>query len=181
MERAGGDEQHVVGADVAVARLDGRALHDGEQVALHALARHVGPDGAALPGDLVELVDEDHAVVLDPIERFVHHIVHVDELLELFVDEDPSGFVQVYRAALLFLRHHLLQPLGEVEVRALHALRRLHHFEHREALLLHLDLHLALLELSLLELLAQLLARAAAALLRLDVALGRLLGHVAFG
>src|SRR5205823_1053433 len=152
VERAGGDEQHVVGADLAVTCLAGRALDDGKQVALHAFARHVGPDGAALARDLVELVDEDHAVVFDPIERFVHHVVHVDELLELLVDQDAAGFVQVHGAALLFLRHHLLQPLGEVEVRALHALRRLHHFQHRESLLLHLDLHLALLELSLLEL-----------------------------
>src|SRR2546425_7978399 len=38
VERAGRDEEDVVGAHVAVAGLDGRALDDGQQVALHALA-----------------------------------------------------------------------------------------------------------------------------------------------
>src|SRR5213595_1283003 len=86
-------------------------------VALHAFARHVRPDGAPLPRDLVDLVDEDHAVVLDAVERLVHHVVHVDELFQLLVDQDAPRLVQVHGAALFLLGQHLLQQLGEVDVR----------------------------------------------------------------
>ena len=41
VERAGGDEEHVVGLHHAVLGVDVRALDDGQQVALHAAARHV--------------------------------------------------------------------------------------------------------------------------------------------
>jgi len=47
-------------SDVPVARLHRRAFDDRQQVALHAFARHVGARAlAALPRDLVDLVDED--------------------------------------------------------------------------------------------------------------------------
>ena len=62
VERAGGDEEHVIGLDGAVLGVDRRALDDRQQVALHALARDVGPAAARLaPGDLVDLVEEDDA------------------------------------------------------------------------------------------------------------------------
>src|SRR3989441_1169357 len=178
-ERAGRDEADVVCPHEAVAGLHGRALYDGQQVALHAFARHVGPDGAPLPRDLVDLVDENDAVVFDAVERLVHHVVYVDELLQLLVDQDAPRLVQVHRAAFFLLRQHLLQQLGEIDVGALYALGRLHHLQPGKALLLHLDFDLALLERPLLELLAQLLAGAAAALLGLHVALHRFRGHVA--
>ena len=41
-ERAGGDEEHVVGAHRPVAGMHGRALEDGQQVALDAFAADVG-------------------------------------------------------------------------------------------------------------------------------------------
>src|SRR5881397_3493117 len=76
------------------------------QAAMHALARYVGPDGTPLPRDLVDLVDENHAVVLDAVERLVHYVVHVDELLQLLVDQDAPGLVQVHSAPLLLLGQH---------------------------------------------------------------------------
>ena len=42
MERAGGDEEHVVGLDEAVLGVDGGPLDDRQEVPLHALARDVG-------------------------------------------------------------------------------------------------------------------------------------------
>ena len=66
MERTGGDEQDVVGLHHAVLGGDGAALDQRQQVALHAFARDVGAaDGLAAPGHLVDLVDEDDAVLLD--------------------------------------------------------------------------------------------------------------------
>src|SRR6266700_1147559 len=78
----------------------------------------------------------------------------------------------MHRAALLLFRNQLLNHFTEVDVRPFHPLRRLHHLQHREVLLLHLDLDVALLELPLFQLLAQLLARAAPPLLRSGPASG---------
>src|SRR5271165_35201 len=61
VERAGGDEQDVIGAHHSVARVHGRAFHDRQNVALHAFARNVRPMAAFAPGDLVDLVEEDDA------------------------------------------------------------------------------------------------------------------------
>ena len=172
MECARRDEEDVIGAHVAVTRLYRRTLDDRQEVALDAFAGHVGAGAlAALAGDLVDLVDEDDAVVFDAVQRLVHHVVHVDQLLQLFVDQDAARLVQMYRAALFLLRDQLLNHFAEIDVRPFHALRRLHHLQHRETLLLHLDLDVALLELPVFQLLAQLLTRAAAALLRLGLGL----------
>src|SRR5207249_4278873 len=58
---------------------------------------------------------------------------------------------------------------------------RLHHLQQREALLLDFDLDVALLELTVLELLAQLLARTAAPLAGFGLRLGDLGLHVTLG
>ena len=68
VERAGGDEQDVIGAHHAVARVDRRAFDDRQDVALHAFAADVGAVAALAPGDLVDLVDEDDAGLLDALD-----------------------------------------------------------------------------------------------------------------
>ena len=114
---------------------------------------------APLAGDLVDLVDEDDAVVLDPVERLVHHVVHVHQLLELLVHQDAAGLGHLDRAPLLPAGQHVLQHLGEVDVGPFHALGRLHQLHHREALGRDLDLDLAVVELAVDQHLPQLLAR----------------------
>ena len=175
MKCAGGDEEDMIGPHVAVARLHRRAFDDRQQIALHALARHVGARAlAALAGDLVDLVDEDDPVILDAVERLVHDVVHVHELFQLFVDQNAARLVQVYGAALFLLGNQILKHFAEVDVRPLHSLGWLHHLQHGEALLLDLDLDVALLECPLFQLGAQLLARAAAPLVGLRLRLGDL-------
>ena len=61
MERAGRDEQNVIRADHAVARVHGRAFNNRQNVALHALARNVRPMTRFAAGDLVDLVEKDDA------------------------------------------------------------------------------------------------------------------------
>ena len=68
VERAGGDEQDVVGAHHAVLGVDRGALDDGQDVALDAFAADIGPVAALAPGDLVDLVDEDDAGLLDALD-----------------------------------------------------------------------------------------------------------------
>ena len=69
VKRARGDEQDVVGLDRAVFGRDGAAFDDRQDVALHAFARNVGTAAAFATGDLVDLVDEDDAVVAGPAQR----------------------------------------------------------------------------------------------------------------
>ena len=88
VERARGDEQDVVGLHRAVLGRDGGALDQRQQVALHALARHVGADAALARGDLVDLVEEDDAVLLDRLDRFLHQLVAVEQLVGFLVDQE---------------------------------------------------------------------------------------------
>ena len=69
VERAARDEQDVVGLDHAVLGRDGGAFDQRQQVALHALARDVGAVRLRAAGDLVDLVEEHDAVLLDVRER----------------------------------------------------------------------------------------------------------------
>src|SRR6267378_541066 len=182
VKRAGRDEQDVIGADVAIARLHGRAFDDRQQVALHALTGDVGTRTlATLAGDLVDLIDEDDAVVLDAVERLVHYVVHVHELLQLFVDQDPARLVQMHGPALFLFGYQLLNHFAEIDVRPFHPLRRLHHLEHGEVLLLDFDFDVALLELPVLQLRAQLLARAPAPFVGLRLGLGESRLDIPFG
>ena len=68
VERAGRNEQDVIGAHHAVLRVHGRAFDDRQNVALHAFAADVRALRAFAPGDLVDLVDEDDARLLDAID-----------------------------------------------------------------------------------------------------------------
>ena len=61
MERAGSDKENMVGAHHAIASVHRGSLDDGQNVALHALARNVGPVAALATGDLVDLIEKDNA------------------------------------------------------------------------------------------------------------------------
>ena len=80
VERAGGDEQDVVGLDRPVLGVDRRPLDDRQEVALHALPRDVGPARRArlLAGDLVDLVDEDDARFLGERDGGLADLLGVD-------------------------------------------------------------------------------------------------------
>ena len=84
---ARGDEEDVVGLHHAVLGVDRRSLDQRQQVALHALARDVGALRLRARGDLVDLVDEDDAVLLGVGERLDFQLVLVDELGGFLVGE----------------------------------------------------------------------------------------------
>ena len=94
VERARGDEQDVVGLHRAVLGRDRGALDQRQQIALHALARHVAADAAVARGDLVDLVEEDDAVVLDRVDRLLHELLLVEQLVGFLGDQD---FVRLLR------------------------------------------------------------------------------------
>ena len=131
VERAGGDEEDVIGLHHAVLRLHVRAFDDRQQVALHAFARDVGPAHLRpLAGDLVDLVEEDDAELLDALERVGGDVVQVDQLLELLLEQNATRLGDLHRALLLPLGHHLLEHVGDVVHAFGRALRR-EHVEHR--------------------------------------------------
>src|SRR5215510_4303977 len=68
VKRAGRDEQDVIRPHDPVLRRDSRPLDDRQQIALHALAAHIGAVSALAPGHLVELVEEHDAGILDPAD-----------------------------------------------------------------------------------------------------------------
>ena len=79
-ERARRDEQHVIGAHHSVARADGAALDERQQIALHAFARYVGAVRLGAARDLVDLVDEHDAVLFDGAHGRDLQVLLVDEL-----------------------------------------------------------------------------------------------------
>src|SRR5262249_32770730 len=130
----------------------------GEDVALHAFAAHVGPVRAFTSRDLVDLVDEDDARLLDALDRRARDAVHVDQLL-LFLGLD----------VLERLRHLHLPPLAlALKQPRQHVLEVDVHFfyrrprddrERREGLLPHIDFDDARVQTAGAQLIAEALAR----------------------
>ena len=118
MERACSDKEHVVSLDRAVFGVDGAALHDGQDVALHALAGDVRAAGLRTAGDLVDLVDEKDAILLRLVNGLAGGLVHVDELADLFLLEDLARLDDRHLADLLFLGHQPAEHIAEGYIRA---------------------------------------------------------------
>jgi hypothetical protein len=61
------------------------AFDQRQQIALHALARHFGTAALAARSHLVDLVNEDDAVLLQHMQRLGLDVVFIDQLGGLFV------------------------------------------------------------------------------------------------
>ena len=140
----------------------------GKQVALHALARHVAAVGVAAGGDLVDLVEENDAVLLDRFERL---------LLGVLVADQPSGFFlgQQLECLAHFQLAGLPAALPDVLEHALQLLRQVFHSRRGEDF--HagtdrrdLDLDFLVVELAFAQHLAETLARRAFLALRFGLA-----------
>ncbi len=158
MERARRDEEDVIRLHHAVLRHHVRAFDDRQQVALDALARDVRPAHLrALAGDLVDLVEEDDPQLLDALQRVAGDVLHVDELVVFLIEQDAARLAHLDGALLLSLRQQLLQHVAEV-LHALGCAGRGEDIDGRPGRR-DLDLELALLELTVLEQLTELVAR----------------------
>ena len=155
MERPRRDEQDVVGLDHTIAGVDGRTLHQRQQVALHALAGNVSALHAAAHGDLVDLVQEDDAILLDIGQRGELDVLIVDQLAGFLVHQQLHGVGNAHLALARLARqplHHALQLVGQF----LHA-GRPHDADVRHRLR-HVDLDFLVIEFALAQALAELLA-----------------------
>ena len=87
VEGARRDEQDVVGLHRSVFGRDRRAFDERQQVALHAFARGTADDAGARR-DLVDLVEEDDAVILGRFQRLADNLVLVEQLVGFVVDQE---------------------------------------------------------------------------------------------
>ena len=91
VEGARGDEQDVVRLHRPVLGGDGRPLDQGQEIALHALARDVRPGPIGARGDLVDLVDEHDSGVFGQVDGFGGDRVLVEQLIALLGDQRRPG------------------------------------------------------------------------------------------
>ena len=155
MERARRDEQDVVGLDRPVLGRDRGALDQRQQVALHALARDVGADAVAR-ANLVDLVEEDDAVVLDRLDGVLGDLLLIEQAVRFLVDQQRVGFPHRDAAALGPAAERLAEDVADRD-RAHLGARHAGNLEHREpaAGCLDFDLDLLVVELAGAQLLAK--------------------------
>ena len=91
MECARRDKEDVVGANHAVLGVDRCPLDDRKDVALDPFAADVGTVRTFAPRNLVDLVDEDDARLLDLLDGGSRDAVHVDQLPLLLLRQVFEG------------------------------------------------------------------------------------------
>ena len=85
-----------------------------KDIPLDSLSRYVSARSHASAGsDLVDLVDEDDAVLLCIMESLVCHLIHVDELLSLLLLEDPPRIADLAFLLLGLLWHHGIKDVTD--------------------------------------------------------------------
>src|ERR1700686_1262883 len=139
----------MVGLHRAVLGGDGGALDQRQEIALHALARHVGAEAAFAGADLVDLVEKNDAVVLDHLDRFLGQLIVIEKLVGFLVDQDVVGLVHGDAARLGAAAAELAENVADrdrAHLRAGHA----GNVEQRHAAAggLHLDFDLLVVELA---------------------------------
>ena len=92
------------------------------RVALHALAGDVGAVPAFAAGDLVDFVDEDDAHLLGAIGSNAGDVIHVDQLVFLFLDQVVEGFRDGHFALFLLLAEEAGKHVLDVDVHLFDAL-----------------------------------------------------------
>ncbi len=128
----------------------------GKQIALHAFARDAGAAPFAALRDLVDLVDEDDAVLLAVHQRLRLDLLVVDQLAGFLFDQQRPRLSDRELALLAALARERLEHAAQLAGHFLHAGRR-HDLD--TDVLRDVDLDLAIVERALAQLLAQLLAR----------------------
>ena len=72
------NKQNMVGAHHAVTGVYGCALHNGKNIALHALAGNVSSVAALAAGDLITFIEENDARLLHTLDSDACHLVHIN-------------------------------------------------------------------------------------------------------
>ena len=156
MEGPGSDEQDVVGAHHPMLGGDGAALDQGQQIALDALPGDIGAAAVVgAPADLVDLVEEDDALLFHPLQGAQLQLLLVDALGRLLVAQQLHGVRHLELAPLGAIAAQILEQALELAGHVLHA-RRGHDLD-ANGRGTDLDLHLALVQFPPAQLVAELL------------------------
>ena len=148
VERARRDKEHEIRANGSVFGVDRAALDDGQDVALHALARYVrAAASAAAAGDFVDLVQKHDAALLRAAHGFLLDRVLVNQLVRFLVQKNFTRLAHLDAAHFCFLGHHAAHHIANRDGRAADLKLR--------GGLLYLDLYLHILQLAPSELVAQ--------------------------
>src|SRR5690606_14018872 len=95
MEGARGDEEDMVGLDRPIFGRDRRTLDQRQQVPLYAFARRAALRPALAVGHLVDLVDEDDAVVFNQLNGFALELFLIEQLVGLFGNQRFIGVLDL--------------------------------------------------------------------------------------
>src|SRR5271155_3928990 len=112
----------MVGADHAIASVDGGAFDDGQNVALHAFAGDVRAVAGLAAGDFVHFVNEENAHLLDAVHGDARDLVHINQAVFFFLDEIVKGFGDRHFALLFLLAEHAGEHVFYIDVHFLDAL-----------------------------------------------------------
>ena len=105
---------------VPVARLDGRAFHDRQQIALHALPRNIG--AARFAGNhLVDLVQENDPQVLGQLDRLGIDLLRFQQRIAFLFEEHVAGLRDRHLPRGGLAGHDLLEHALQIHVHVLHA------------------------------------------------------------
>ena len=131
MERARRDEQNMVRFDRPVFGRYRGAFNERQQIALYAFAAHVRPAHAlAAAANLVDLVDEHDAVLLDGKLRFLEHAVLIQKLVGFFLQQQGVALAHLHAARFCAPAERLREHVAEVDHAHLAALEA-GHVHHR--------------------------------------------------
>ena len=112
----------MVGAHHTVARVHGRALDDGQDIALHAFARNVRTVPTFAARDLIDFVKKHDSCILHAIDCHACHLVHVDQALFFFLNQILKGLVDLHLPFLGSLSEDAGQHVLEIDVHLFDAL-----------------------------------------------------------
>ena len=113
---------------------------------------------ALAPRNLVDLIQENNARVLDAIDRRPRHLVHVDQPLLFFLNQIFKCLVHLHLSFLGSRAKDVRQHVLDVDIHLLNTLVR-HNFKGWKISLPHIDLNLPLVKLAFTQLLPQFFPR----------------------
>ena len=123
----------MIGLDHAVLGVDGAALDQRQQVALNPFTGNVRAGALAALADLVDLVEEDDAVILDGGDGLLLQLFRVDQAGRFLFDQRLHGLLDLDLALLLLVLAQVLEQPLQLVGHLFHA-RRGHDFDtHGEA------------------------------------------------
>src|SRR5215475_7201426 len=116
MEGTGSDKQDVIGAYETVTCIDSRTFDNGQNIALNTFTAYVWPVAGFAAGNLVYFIEEDNSIVLDSLDREPRHLVHVDKLLLLFLDQVLDRFSNLHFALLRALAEETGKDIFDIDI-----------------------------------------------------------------